>query len=112
MENNFEKELKELIKNSEDIKVPPKISTGVDEVLDNLPSNSTNGKKVVIKRISIAVILVLIFLTGFVSTFPTLAAEIPIINKLAGNKSLFNKIESSEYRDEFKNLSKLNNVSV
>ncbi|WP_431732524.1 DUF4179 domain-containing protein [Clostridium botulinum] len=34
------------------------------------------------------------------------------MNKLAGNKSLFNKIESSEYRDEFKNLSKLNNVSV
>ena len=94
MENNFEKELKELIKNSEDIKVPPKISAGVDEVLDNLPSNSTNGKKVVIKRISIAVILVLIFLTGFVSTFPTLAAEIPIINKLAGNKSLFNKINN------------------
>ncbi|NFF66468.1 DUF4179 domain-containing protein [Clostridium sporogenes] len=112
MENNFEKELKELIKNSEDIKVPPKISAGVDELLDNLQSNSTNGKKVVIKRISIVVILVLIFLTGFVSTFPTLAAEIPIINKLAGNKSLFNKIESSEYGDEFKNLSKLNNVSV
>ncbi|MCW6107158.1 hypothetical protein, partial [Clostridium sporogenes] len=74
MENNFEKELKELIKNSEDIKVPPKISAGVDELLDNLQSNSTNGKKVVIKRISIVVILVLIFLTGFVSTFPTLAA--------------------------------------
>ncbi len=50
MENNFEKELKELIKNSEDIKVPPKISAGVDELLDNLQSNSTNGKKVVIKE--------------------------------------------------------------
>lgn len=112
MENNFEKELKELIKNSKDIKVPPKISAGVDEVLDNLSSNSTNCKKVVIKRISIAVILGLIFFAGFVSTFPTLAAEIPIINKLAGNKSLFNKVESSENGEEFKNLSKLNNVSV
>ncbi|WP_409069197.1 DUF4179 domain-containing protein [Clostridium sp. FAM 1755] len=112
MGNNFEKELKELIKNSEDIKVPPKISAGVDEVLNNLPSNRTNGKKVVIKRISIVAILGLIFLTGFVSTFPTLAAEIPIINKLAGNKSLFNKVESSENGEEFKSLSKLNNVSV
>ncbi|KOR25644.1 DUF4179 domain-containing protein [Clostridium sp. L74] len=112
MGNNFEKELKELIKNSEDIKVPPKISAGVDEVLNNLSSNRTNGKKVVIKRISIAAILGLIFLTGFVSTFPTLAAEIPIINKLAGNKSLFNKVESSENGEEFKSLSKLNNVSV
>ncbi len=109
MENNFEKKLKELIKNSENIKVPPKISAGVDEVLDNLESNS---KKVVIKRIGIAVALALIFLTGFVNTFPTLAAEIPIINKLAGKNSLFNKVESSEYRENFKSLSKLNDVSV
>ncbi|AVQ45781.1 DUF4179 domain-containing protein [Clostridium botulinum] len=109
MENNFEKELKELIKNNEDIKVPPKISAGVDEVLDNLQSNSN---KVIIKRVSIAVAVALIFLTGFVSTFPTLAAEIPIINKLAGKSSLFNKVESSENGEEFKSLSKLNDVSV
>lgn len=110
MKNNFEKELKEIINSSEDIKVPPKISAGVDEVLQNLKSN--NGKKKFIKRLSIAAVLVLSILTGFVTTFPTLAAEIPIINKIAGPNSLFNKVKSSEYVDEFKGLSKLNNVSV
>lgn len=110
MENNFEKQLKEIIKNSEDIKVPQKISVGIDEVLENLKSK--NKKKNILKRISTAAVLVLAILAGFVTTFPTLADEIPIINKLVGDSSLFNKVKSSKNGGEFKNLSKLNNVSV
>lgn len=110
MENNFEKQLKEIIKNSEDIKVPSKISVGIDEVLENLKPK--NKKKNLLKRVSIAAVLVLAILAGFVATFPTLAAEIPIINKFVGDSSLFNTVKSSKYSDEFKNLSKLNNVSV
>lgn len=110
MENNFEKQLKEIIKNGEDIKVPQKISVGIDEVLENLKPK--NKKKNLLKRISMAAVLVLAILAGFVTAFPTLAAEIPIINKFVGDSSLFNKAKSGEYGDEFKNLSKLNNVSV
>lgn len=111
MENKFEKELKELLKsNSEDIEVPEKISIGIDETLAKLKPKNRN--KILIKKISIAAVLIFAVLTGFVTTCPTLAAEIPIINKLAGINSLFNKAPSSECGDEFKNLSKLSNVSV
>lgn len=111
MENKFEKELKELLKSSsEDIEVPEKISIGIDETLAKLKPR--NRKKILIKKISIAAVLMFAILTGFVTACPTLAAEIPIINKLAGINSLFNKTASSEYGDEFKNLSKLSNVSV
>lgn len=110
MENNYEKELKELIKKSEDIEVPQKISIGVDEVLESLKSN--NSKRKLIRRISAAAVIIFAALAGFVATCPTLASEIPIINKLAGINSLFNKAKSSEYSDEYKNLSKLNNVSL
>jgi|GEM_PF-5829217 len=111
MEDKFEKELKELLKcSSEDIEIPEKISAGIDETLAKLKPK--NRKKILIKKISIVAALVLVLLTGFVTTCPTLAAEIPIINKLAGINSLFNKAVPSKYGDEFKNLSKLSNVSV
>jgi len=110
MENNFEKELMELIKSSDDIQVPEKISAGIDEALMNLKPK--NNKKNLMKRVSIAAVLVIAILTGFVNAFPTLAAEIPVINKLLGVNSLFNKVKTSEYGEEFKNFSKLDNMSV
>ncbi|MFL0249754.1 DUF4179 domain-containing protein [Clostridium neuense] len=111
MEDKFEKELKEILKtSSEYIEVPEKISIGIDETLAKLKPK--NRKKILIKKISIVAALAFVLLTGFVTTCPTLAAEIPIINKLTGINSLFNKLTSSEYGDEFKNLSKLSNVSV
>lgn len=111
MEDKFEKELKEILKtSSEYIEVPEKISAGIDQTLAKLKPK--NRKKILIKKISIVAALAFVLLTGFVTTCPTLAAEIPIINKLTGINSLFNKLTSSEYGDEFKNLSKLSNVSV
>lgn len=111
MEDKFENELKELLKGSgEDIEIPKKISAGIDESLAKLKPK--NRKKILLKKVSIAAVLIFAVLTGFVTTCPTLAAEIPIINKLAGINSLFNKAASSKYGDEFKNLSKLSNVSV
>lgn len=111
MEDKFENELKELLKsNSEDIEIPERISAGIDETLAKLKPK--NRKKILIKKVSIAAALIFAMLTGFATTCPTLAAEIPIINKLTGINSLFNKAPSSEYGDEFKNLSKLSNVSV
>lgn len=111
MESKFKRELKGIFESSgEDIKVPKKISAGIDETLASLKPK--NRKKIFIKRISVAAALVFCMLIGFVTTCPTLAAEIPIINKIAGINSLFNKVKSSEYGDEFKNLSNLSNVSV
>lgn len=111
MENKFENELKELLKgSSEDIEIPEKISAGIDETLAKLKPK--NRKKILIKKVSIAAALMFALLTGFATACPTLAAEIPIINKIAGINSLFNKTASSEYRDEFKNLSKFSDVSV
>ncbi len=102
MENEFDLKLKEYLNKNENIEVPEKISRGVDEILMNL---NNKKKKNYIKKGIAAAIIVIMSTLGMGVAFPALAEEMPVINKIIGKNSIFNR----EYK-EFNHFDNLKNV--
>ncbi|AKA69772.1 DUF4179 domain-containing protein [Clostridium scatologenes] len=107
MENEFDIKLKEYLNKNENIEVPEKISLGVDEVLMNL---NNRNKKNNIKKVIVAAVVVIISILGIGSAFPALAEEIPVINKIIGKNSIFNR--DYEQFNHFDNLKNIQNNST
>ncbi|MEF9935390.1 MAG: DUF4179 domain-containing protein [Clostridium sp.] len=107
---NDDKLISDMLKSNDDLVVPSEISKGIDETLlslkDKQCSNKSNKtKKPILKCGGIAAGIAVTLLITLGSLFPGFADEIPIINKILGSESIFNK-ESND------NLIAVQNCSI
>jgi len=108
-ERNFDMELKALISN-DDIEVPHKVSLGIEATL-----KSISGKKggFPLRRAIKAAALLCALTLGLVAAFPAVAENIPIINKILGDRSIFGQsFPSQETELHFSNLREVRNHAI
>lgn len=93
MGKELDLEIKNLLTKHEDIKVPEKISVGIDDTLAKImySSKRRSWKKHGIMVATIAIIAII----GLGTAFPALAEEIPLVNKVLGKNSVFNRDDNS-----------------
>jgi hypothetical protein len=109
MNREVDLKIKNVLNINKDIEVPEKISKGVDEVLSKI--NNRHKKRNKINRSIIAATVAVATITSLAVVFPTLAQDIPIVNRILGNKSIFNKGFEGSY-EHFDNLKNVKDYSI
>jgi len=109
MDREVDLKIKDLLNINKDVEVPEKISKGVDEVLSKI--NNRHKKRNKIGKSIIAATVAVATITSLALAFPTLAQDIPIVNRILGNKSIFNKGFEGVY-DDYDNLKNVKDYSI
>ncbi|MCH5138655.1 DUF4179 domain-containing protein [Clostridiaceae bacterium UIB06] len=109
MDREVDLKIKDLLNINKDVEVPEEISKGVDEVLSKI--NNRHKKRNKIGKSIIAATVAVATITSLAVAFPTLAQDIPIVNRILGNKSIFNKEFEGSY-DHFDNLKNVKDYSI
>jgi hypothetical protein len=108
-ERNFDAYLKALL-SRDDIEVPRKVSRGIDSTLSSI--SRKKGGFSLKRRAKVAALLCALTL-GMVSAFPVVAENIPVINKILGNSSIFGQsFPSHETELHFSNLNEVRNHAI
>lgn len=103
-------EIKKVLNEKYDISVPYNISKGIDDTLKRI-ENKNNRKFMWKLPISIAASFMLTMIV-IGTVFPTVANEIPILNKILGEDSIFNLTNWGNENEHFENLAEAKNYSI
>ena len=106
MDKDFDIKFRQLLREKEEIEVPKRITDGIDTTLRTLQRN--NSKANVIRKCMVAAALFLATTIGLGAAFPTIADNIPILNRILGENSIFSKATSS--KDGYAHFDNLKNV--